>query len=73
MNLMLDIYYIYMNMIWYVPGVPAGLLFLLLILVVPFSKHENGSEEGSEEQELLANMSRVIIPPKALFLVRAIN
>jgi hypothetical protein len=45
---------IYMNIPIDIPGVPAGRLFLLLLL--PFSKQENGSEEGSEEEELLPNM-----------------
>lgn len=33
----------------YIPGVPAGLLFLLLEF--PFSKQEKGSEEGREVEE----------------------
>lgn len=41
----------------YIPGVPAGLLFLLLLL--PFSKQEKGSEQGTEEDELLPNIGEV--------------
>ncbi|RDX87553.1 hypothetical protein CR513_30964, partial [Mucuna pruriens] len=41
----------------WVPGVPAGLLFLLLV-VVAFSAQEKGSEVGTDEgDELLTNMS----------------
>jgi len=43
------------------PGVPAGLLFLLLLLF-PFSKQKNGSGlDGSEEGELLANMDEFLL------------
>lgn len=44
-------------------GVPAGLLFLLLVAAEPFSAHENGSGEGDDEL-LLANMGILALPCK---------
>jgi hypothetical protein len=43
----------------YLPGVPAGLLFLLL--ETPFSKEANASEEedGAPEEALLSNMDGI--------------
>lgn len=56
-----------------VPGVPAGLLFLLFVVIVPFSPQGKGSEVGTEEGGIFANMEKAYICVCGLWVIEFIR